>query len=1114
MPGTTSISGLISGLDTQSIIKQLIDLERVPVTRLQTRIDILTNTKTIYSDVSARLLSFKLAAFNLSKVSAFDRRTVSSTNESALSAIAGTGTPLGEYAFKIGALAQASQHISKGFSAETSGVGTGIFTLELGAANLNRKTALSFLNGQQGVEPGKIKITNGSKSAEIDLSGAVNLEDVLDVINGKDLDITARVGDDGEGILLENSGAGAISVVEMGGTTAKDLGIWKSVGAGLDLDGDDVNNIAESTRLDELNQGLGVRILGGAVMDLRVNVDGADFDISLDGDETIADVIASIEAVAPVNVSVSADGNSLVIDDPTPEGGGNITVTALNGSKAAYDLGLEGKTAADTVTGDRVIPKLGDVLLRTIDGFSGIDVGTGLNRFDVTDRTGVTTSVTLDYGASASYTGLSDILAEINLDLAGVNVTARINDGGTGIILEDANAAGATTLSVADVVGTTAAGLGLAAPDSATTTELVGTNLQMAHISGNTNLSVLNGGRGIFAGKIKVTDKDGGTFIVDLSTKTTVGQVIEAINDKAAAESSNVTASVNATGDGIRLYDADLTGVALKVEEVGGGSTAKDLNLLGTASDALGQTIDGSFEFHFDVGAGDSLQTLRDAINARGIAVTASIVNDGTSGTPYRLSLLGSRTGALAQVVVDTGATSLDFSVSTEAQDAVLVMGATNPTQIRGNDNLFEDVATDLDIVARAVTSSPVTVTISRDTSRVGDLADTFVEQFNNVIGKIQELMSYDADAEEAGPLIGDRTLQSIEEALYDGVINPVKGISGRYDRLSRVGISVTKTGTLTFDQAAFENALAADPDGVRDLFTQVEITGNTSLSALGNGNGIRRVVGGDDFRVTMRDGSYLDVALGGAARTVQDVLAAINTVRAFRNGTADGDSTTLLLEDDSLIGLHADDFFKGMEVIVTGGANAGESRKITGYNAATGTLTLAAALPVALDATSAYEIANGGKVVASIGPDGRSILLTDASGGGSNLKVTALNSSKAAMDLGIENITGVASDILTGTKLSAITAQTGVGLRVDNRLQFVVNNASGTIVTTTDSLDETIALYQTQIDEFEARIKIREERLYRQFAALETSLAEMQSLSNFISTQLVSALSQGSSKK
>jgi len=103
-------------------------------------------------------------------------------------------------------------------------------------------------------------------------------------------------------------------------------------------------------------------------------------------------------------------------------------------------------------------------------------------------------------------------------------------------------------------------------------------------------LSLLEGGNGFVRGQIRITDRSGTSAVIDLSSATSLDEVIEAIN-------GNTTVNVQATIEGDRIRLTDYTGQAvsnLRVQEVAGGSTAASLGLAAidvAADTALGADI-------------------------------------------------------------------------------------------------------------------------------------------------------------------------------------------------------------------------------------------------------------------------------------------------------------------------------------------------------------------------------------------------------------------------------------------------------------------------------------------------------------------------------------------
>ncbi|MBU0718318.1 MAG: flagellar hook-associated protein FlgL [Planctomycetes bacterium] len=193
---------------------------------------------------------------------------------------------------------------------------------------------------------GGIVITNGERTQTVDFSDAQTVQDIINQINNAGVYVFATINDSGTGIDVFNQVSGtSLSISEGDGTTAGDLGI---------------RTYSAATRLADMNDGLGIGLDEGQD-DLRVTAkDGATFDLSLDGALTIGDVIARINAAAvdagvSVTASIDPTDNGIRLVDATG-GDGGLSVSSLNLSTAATDLGLTGSasgTETELVSEDR-----------------------------------------------------------------------------------------------------------------------------------------------------------------------------------------------------------------------------------------------------------------------------------------------------------------------------------------------------------------------------------------------------------------------------------------------------------------------------------------------------------------------------------------------------------------------------------------------------------------------------------------------------------------------------------------------------------------------------------------------------------------------------------------
>src|SRR3954469_14805612 len=106
-----SFGGLASGLDTNSIIDQLMAIERQPQDKLKLRQSQVDARKSALSDVSTRLKTLRLAAQDLKSPTLWlDTQSVDVNDPTKVAVTRTGGAGTGGYQVQIDTLASASQH--------------------------------------------------------------------------------------------------------------------------------------------------------------------------------------------------------------------------------------------------------------------------------------------------------------------------------------------------------------------------------------------------------------------------------------------------------------------------------------------------------------------------------------------------------------------------------------------------------------------------------------------------------------------------------------------------------------------------------------------------------------------------------------------------------------------------------------------------------------------------------------------------------------------------------------------------------------------------------------------------------------------------------------------
>ncbi|MFD1849059.1 flagellar filament capping protein FliD [Oceanobacillus bengalensis] len=111
------IGGLASGIDTDSIVKQLMQVEKMPLDKLEQDKTWMTWQRDAYREINSLLFDLDAAVFDMKLSSTYQSKTVSSSEDKAVTAIAGANAPNGSHTIEVHQVATAARNISnKGIS--------------------------------------------------------------------------------------------------------------------------------------------------------------------------------------------------------------------------------------------------------------------------------------------------------------------------------------------------------------------------------------------------------------------------------------------------------------------------------------------------------------------------------------------------------------------------------------------------------------------------------------------------------------------------------------------------------------------------------------------------------------------------------------------------------------------------------------------------------------------------------------------------------------------------------------------------------------------------------------------------------------------------------------
>ncbi len=490
----------------------------------------------------------------------------------------------------------------------------------------------------------------------------------------------------------------------------------------------------------------------------------------------------------------------------------------------------------------------------------------------------------------------------------------------------------------------------------------------------------------------------------------------------------------------------------------------------------------------------NTLNGIRDAINAANIGVTATVVNDG-SATPYRLVLASSSTGASKSMKVTVaGDATLDgllaydpagtqnLTQSSAAQNATLTV---NGIAVSSASNTVSEAIQSVTLnLAKVGTTS---LAVARDSVAVQSAVAAFVKGYNDVNKTLTDLSSYNAATKRGAILQGDATVLTLQSQLRNALTSTLTGLSGSLTSLSQIGVAIQKDGTLALDSAKLATASADNFNDIAALFAVVgkptdslvsfvSSTSNTkpgsyavnvtTLATQGNTTGsaaagLTVTAGVNDQLLVVLDGVNATVTLPAGTYTASSLAAQVqSTINGAAEFVAAG-AVVSVTESAGVISITSNSYGSASGVSVTGN----------------GLLNLLGAAPTI---TSGVDAAG---TIAGVTATGAGQFLTGAAG-------TATEGLKIQIAGGITGARGT----LNFSQGHAYKLETLASSFLDS---------TGQVASRTDGISKTIKDIGNQRDALNRRLDEMEKRYRAQFTALDTMISSMNSTSNFLIQQL-----------
>jgi flagellar hook-associated protein 2 len=269
-----------------------------------------------------------------------------------------------------------------------------------------------------------------------------------------------------------------------------------------------------------------------------------------------------------------------------------------------------------------------------------------------------------------------------------------------------------------------------------------------------------------------------------------------------------------------------------------------------------------------------SMADLAATINADAVAgLQAAVVKTGTD--TYKLMVSAKGPGLAGDFTLDgLGVASGEVA----AQDAVISLAG---VPITSATNTFADLVPGVSVTVTEATDvgePPTVVNIAVDTDAVVASVKAVVEAANAALTEIDKQSA--AAVTGSGPLRGDSMLRQLRDRVLSVVSSAVDADgagAGAAKDANDLGLQLTRTGQLAFDEAKFKTAFTADPAAVQAALSGLPpatdpVTKIDEYSSTDPGVGFAQRLLGTATLATRSSVGLLTVAAQGRDNSIKDL--------------------------------------------------------------------------------------------------------------------------------------------------------------------------------------------------------------------------------------------------
>lgn len=337
---TISTPGIGSGLDVQSIVSQLVALEKAPLKTLQTQATTLQTKLSTYGTIKSQVAALGDAAAKLSTNSGWSAVTANSSNPTAVNVTAAAGAAATSLTLEVQQLAKAQSTASTAV-ATGSGMGSGTLTIELGSWNSGTFAAGGATAVNVTINPGED--TLAQIAAKINGAGAGVSATVLRDASGERLLMRSAATGEANGFRIsaadsDGNNTDASGLSRLAFDTANPAGMTRTqTGQNAQATINGVSISSASNRLSDTLPGLTIQLS-------QVTTAPVEIEVSTDLEEAKKNLQGFVDAYNALNTTLV---------NATRYDAGSKTAGSLQGDATAVGLqnalrGMLGSTTTST----------------------------------------------------------------------------------------------------------------------------------------------------------------------------------------------------------------------------------------------------------------------------------------------------------------------------------------------------------------------------------------------------------------------------------------------------------------------------------------------------------------------------------------------------------------------------------------------------------------------------------------------------------------------------------------------------------------------------------------------------------------------------------------------